>query len=143
MSSNIIHTGKALRSSGRHEVVGEAIVTKNPITLLGFVNPKTGEITEEKHDLNGKIITNKIFVFPRGIGSTVGPYVLINLVKNEKAPLVIINMQSDQGTVSGCSVAKIPMAYGFDVDPTDLIKNGDQVKVIIENGVSTFQILEE
>ncbi len=134
--------GKALRSIGTIEIVGDAIVTQSPITLLGFVDPLTGKITEEGHDLNGQIISNKVFVFPRGIGSTVGPYVLINLVKNNKAPLAIINRESDQGTISGCSVAKIPMAYGFDEDPTQIIKTGDKVKLSIENGVAKITILE-
>ena len=134
--------GKAIKSIGTVEIEGEAIVTKNPITLLGFVNPSTGMITEDGHDLNGQIITDKIFIFPRGIGSTVGPYVLINLVKNEMGPKAIINRESDQGTVSGCSVAKIPMAYGFEEDPTEGIKSGDRLKIVINDGKSMITILD-
>lgn len=134
--------GKAIRSIGRVEIEGEAIVTKNPITLLGFVDPKTGTITEDGHDLNGEVITDKIFIFPRGIGSTVGPYVLINLVKNELGPKAIINRESDQGTVSGCSVAKIPMVYGLEEDPTEVIKSGDMLKIVINDGKSIVTILD-
>ena len=134
------YQGKALRSMGRLEVSGEALVTKNPITLLGFVDPKTGEITEDGHDLNGQSITDKIFVFPRGVGSTVGPYTLINLMKNKKGPLAIINRQSDQGTVAGCSVARIPLAYGFEQDPTIFISSGDKVIIKFESGTSRVQI---
>ncbi|NHJ33633.1 MAG: DUF126 domain-containing protein [Asgard group archaeon] len=132
--------GKALRSMGKLEISGEAIVTKNPITLLGFVNPKTGQITEEGHDLNGKSITNKIFIFPRGVGSTVGPYTLINLMKNNKGPIAIINRESDQGTVAGCSVARIPLAYGFEHDLSNFVSTGDKVKIQFESGKSSVQI---
>jgi predicted aconitase with swiveling domain len=125
---------------GSLQISGEAIVTKTPITLLGFVDPKTGNITEESHDLNGQCITGKIFVFPRGVGSTVGPYTLINLVKNDKGPIAIINRESDQGTVAGCSVARIPLAYGFKEDPTDIIKTGDKVRISFESGKSLITI---
>ncbi len=136
-----IFEGKAIRSIGSIEIEGEAIVTKSPITLLGFVDPETGKITEKKHDLNGKSIRDMIFVFPRGVGSTVGPYVLINLVKNGMGPKAIINRESDQGTVSGCSVAKIPMVYGFEEDPTEFIKSGDKISIKIEDGKSVVTIL--
>ncbi|MDH5402504.1 MAG: DUF126 domain-containing protein [Candidatus Heimdallarchaeota archaeon] len=133
--------GKALASMGDQVIEGEAIVTSTPITLLGFVNPKEGIITQEGHDLNGLSITNKIFVFPKGIGSTVGPYTLINLMKNGKGPMAIINRESDQGTVSGCSVARIPMGYGYDDDPTKFIKSGDNLRLTLSHGKSIIEIL--
>lgn len=136
------YDGKSLRSFKEFEVEGEAIVTKEPITLLGFVDPQLGIISEKDHDLQGKSIANKIFVFPRGVGSTVGPYTLINLVKNSKGPLAIVNRESDQGTVAGCSVARIPMVYGFNEDPTEFITSGDQVKIISKGGQATLTIIE-
>jgi predicted aconitase with swiveling domain len=105
------------------------------------VDATTGKIVEESHELNGQSITDKIFVFPKGIGSTVGPYTLINLVKNHKGPLAIINRESDQGTVAGCSVARIPMIYGFEIDPTTEIHTGDKLRISGENGKSTLEIL--
>ncbi len=128
--------GRALQSIGTLEVEGEAIVTSQPITLLGFVDAKTGKIVEEGHELNGQSITGKIFVFPKGVGSTVGPYVLINLQKNGMAPLAIINRESDQGTISGCSVARIPLVYRLDHDPTQTIKTGDSLHIKIDMGTA-------
>ncbi len=133
--------GKSIRSMGSQSIEGESIVTSEPITLLGFVDTKTGTITQPDHELNGISIEGKIFVFPRGIGSTVGPYTLLNLMKNGKGPLAIINRESDQGTVAGCSVARIPMAYGFDSDPTKFIKTGDKLKLSIDLGKSEVEIL--
>lgn len=136
------YIGKSLRSIGNIIVEGEAIVTKSPITLLGFVDAQTGKIVEEGHDLNNQSITNKIFVFPRGVGSTVGPYVLLNLVKNMKGPLAIINRESDQGTIAGSSVARIPMAYGFEKDPTDFIRSGNQIKLSFKSGKAEIEIIK-
>ncbi len=126
--------GKALRSMGDMRIEGEAIVTSQPITLLGFVDAVTGKIVEEGHELYGQSIAGKVFVFPKGVGSTVGPYVLLNLKKNNQAPLVVINRESDQGTISGCSVAKIPMVYRLDRDPTEVIQTGDHVVIEIKDG---------
>ncbi len=71
---------------GEMIIEGEAVVTSQPITLLGFVDPTTGKIVEEGHELYGQSISGKIFVFPKGVGSTVGPYVLLNLKKMERHP---------------------------------------------------------
>ncbi len=126
---------------GAQSIEGETIVTREPITLLGFVDTKTGTVTQSDHELNGVSIEGKIFVFPRGIGSTVGPYTLLNLMKNGKGPIAIINRESDQGTVAGCSVAQIPMAYGFDIDPSEFLKTGDKIKLTIEFGKSKIEFI--
>ncbi|MHA2501879.1 MAG: aconitase X swivel domain-containing protein [Candidatus Kariarchaeaceae archaeon] len=136
------YTARSLRSFQEFEVEGEAIVTSDPITLLGFVDPTSGKIVEESHELNGQSITGKVFVFPRGVGSTVGPYTLINLVKNGMGPLAIINRESDQGTVAGCSVARIPMVYGMNEDPTVVIKTGDHVKITASKNSATLEVNE-
>jgi len=133
---------RSLRSFKEFSVEGEAIVTSEPITLLGFVDPQSGKIVEEGHELNGQSIAGKIFVFPRGVGSTVGPYTLINLVKNEMGPLAIINRESDQGTVAGCSVARIPMVYGMSDDPTKVIKTGDKIKINAVQNKATVEIMD-
>ncbi|OLS19495.1 MAG: hypothetical protein HeimC2_41020 [Candidatus Heimdallarchaeota archaeon LC_2] len=135
-----IYKGKAIRSMGDQIVEGDIVVTKEPITLLGFVDTKSGKITQPDHELDGISIEGKIFVFPRGIGSTVGPYTLLNLVKNGKGPIAIINRESDQGTVAGCSVARIPMAYGFEEDPTIFLKSGQNIKLTIHSGNSEIEI---
>lgn len=43
---------------------GEAVVTKEPVSFLGGVNPDKGMVVERGHELEGKSITGKIFVFP-------------------------------------------------------------------------------
>ena len=137
----MILKGLGLRSLQNISIEGEALVTKLPITFLGFVDKQTGEFVEKEHELYGKSIKNKIFVFPRGIGSTVAPYVLINLKRNNVAPLAIINRESDSGTVAGASASRIPMVYRLDGDPVELIKNGQKIKIKIENGKATIELV--
>ncbi len=140
---DLILKGTALRSIPKQIIRGEALVSQAPVTFLGFVDAKTGQIVQEDHELNGKSITDKIFVFPRGIGSTVAPYVLINLARNKKAPRAMINRESDQGTVSGSSIARIPLVYNFDKDPTVVIHTGDYIEIEINNAQALVKVYKK
>ena len=73
-------TGRGLPSQGDFTITGEAFVTDAPITFLGFVNRETGVIEEPGHPADGQSMAGKIAIFPRGIGSTVAPYVLLELL---------------------------------------------------------------
>ncbi|MBU4340932.1 MAG: DUF126 domain-containing protein, partial [Euryarchaeota archaeon] len=66
----------------RGNAQGEALVTSQPISFLGSVDPKTGVVIEKGHELAGKSIKGKVLVFPSGKGSTVGSYVIYQLKKN-------------------------------------------------------------
>ena len=108
---------------------GQAFVTDTPITLLGFVNRETGVIEEERHPANGQSMAGKIAIFPKGSGSTVAPYVLLELFYRGKAPLAIVNTDIDQQSAPACSLEGIPYAYNFDDDVIDNINNGDYVEL--------------
>jgi predicted aconitase with swiveling domain len=45
---------------------GEALVTSQPISFYGGVDPNTGEIIEKGHELQGKSVKGKVLVFPTG-----------------------------------------------------------------------------
>lgn len=68
---------------------GEVIVTKDPISFLGGVDPETGIIIDKKHELYNHCITDKILVIPSGKGSTVGSYVIYQMTKNNTAPKLL------------------------------------------------------
>jgi len=103
---------------------GKVLITKQPITFLGGVNPETGEIVEKNHELEGKCIANKILVFPHGKGSTVGSYIIYQLRKNGKAPLGMINMKSEPIVATGAIISEIPMIDSLEKDPFEVLRNG-------------------
>ena len=70
-------------------VEGEVIISEQPISFLGDVDPQTGIIVAENHPLKGKLIKDKIFAFPCGKGSTVGSYVIFQMKKNENIMEII------------------------------------------------------
>ncbi len=133
-------TGHGLPSQEDFTITGEAFVTDTPITLLGFVNRETAVIEEPGHPANGQSMAGKIAIFPKGSGSTVAPYVLLELFYRGKAPLAIVNTAIDQQSAPACSLEGIPYAYGFDGDVIGQINPGDTVMVKRAAGQVTIQV---
>jgi len=123
-------TGHGLPSQGDFVLTGEAFVTDTPITFLGFVNRETGVIEEAGHPGDGQSLAGKIAIFPKGSGSTVAPYVLLELYYRGVAPLAIVNTDIDQQSAPACSLEGIPYAYGFDANTIlTHINNGDTIEL--------------
>lgn len=133
--------GKGLPSQGDFTVEGEAFVTDTPITLLGFVNRETAVIEEPGHPADGQSMAGKIAIFPKGSGSTVAPYVLLELFYRGVAPLAVINTEIDQQSAPACSLEGIPYAYGFDKDVIGGIRNGERVVVERRGETVTIRVL--
>lgn len=111
---------------------GEALVSANPISFYGGVDPETGVVTDKDSDIDGQSISGKILVFPYGKGSTVAPYTIYQLAKNGKAPLAMINKDIETIVAVGCIISDIPAVDQIDITK---IKSGDKIKVDAENGV--------
>jgi hypothetical protein len=108
----------------------EALVTSQPISFYGGVNPDTGIVIEKGHELEGKSIKGKILVFPNGKGSTVGSYTLYRMKKNNVAPAGMINKECETIVAVGAIISDIPCVDKID---TSKIKNWDVVQ--LENDV--------
>lgn len=134
--------GRGLPSQGDFRVEGEAFVTDTPITFLGFVNRETGVVEEPGHPADGESIAGKIAIFPKGSGSTVAPYVLLELFYRGRAPLAIINTDIDQQSAPACSLENIPYAYAFDGDVIARVNAGDRVELRRQDGRVTLRVLE-
>lgn len=105
------------------------MISRDPISFLGSVDPKTGIVIEEKHSLAGKSIKGKVLVFPHGKGSTVGSYVMYQLKKNEAAPVAIINLETEPIVAVGAIISEIPLVDKLERNPYDILKDGDTVQV--------------
>ncbi len=114
-------------------VEAEALVTSQPISFYGGVNPETSEILEKGHELQGQQIQGKILVFPTGKGSTVGSYTLYRLKKGGVAPAGIINSECETVVAVGAIISEIPCVDKIDISK---ISTGDIVR--IENDVVTI-----
>ncbi len=136
------YQGQGLPSQGDFSIVAEAFVTDVPITFLGFVDRLTGVVREPGHPADGQSMAGKIAIFPKGTGSTVAPYVLLELFYRGVAPLAIANTEIDQQTAPACSLENIPYAFGFDPDLFENLQNGDQVELSRQNDRVTLRLLK-
>jgi len=117
------------RAISRGVAEGEAMVSKDAISFFGGVDPKTGIIIDKGHALEGKCISGKVLIFPRGKGSTVGSYVLLQLAKNNRAPVAIINEEAEPIIAVGAIIARIPMVDKLERNAYSRIKGGMRISV--------------
>jgi uncharacterized protein len=130
MESKIIKCRKI--SKGCAE--GEVILTKDPISFLGGVNPEDGVVIDSKHELYGRKIGGKILIIPSGKGSTVGSYVLYQMAKNKTAPLAIVALEAEPIIATGAIMAGIPMVDRPNQEILNLLHDGDRVMVDADSG---------
>jgi len=103
------------------------------------VDPKTGDVVEKGHELEGKNIKGKVLVFPGGKGSTVGSYVIYQLKKNGAAPSAMINIRAEPIVAVGAIISDIPLVDRLEKDPVRMIKTGDRVLVDANEGSVVIQ----
>jgi predicted aconitase with swiveling domain/8-oxo-dGTP pyrophosphatase MutT (NUDIX family) len=102
-----------------------------PISFLGGVDPVTGKILEGECQSRGLSISDSVFCFPFGKGSTVGSYAMYQLRLNGKAPAAIVNNSAEPIIATGAIIADIPMVDGADIS---LIRTGDDLIVDADSG---------
>ncbi|HEU4605613.1 MAG TPA: DUF126 domain-containing protein [Nitrososphaera sp.] len=112
---------------------GRALVTAQPINFLAMVDPKTGMITDPRHELYEKSLKGAVLVFPYAIGSSVGAYAIYSLREYGSAPSAVVCLKADITTASGCAIANIPVVDLPKGAPA--IKQGSIVRVEADSGI--------
>ncbi len=101
---------------------GEVIKLEEPLSFLGGVDGATGDLRVRDGNVAGKIL-----VFPRGKGSTVGSYVMYDLMVHGKEPAAVINESAETIVATGAVISSIPMV---DMIPSvRMFEDGDVVTV--------------
>jgi uncharacterized protein len=118
MSGRVIRAGRA---------TGIALVSPDPIGLLGGIDPDTGFVVERGHPLQGQSVAGRVLVFPSAKGSTVGSYTLYRLARCGKAPVAILNRTTEAIVAVGAIIADIPTVDHLDIGH---IRTGDSVTVV-------------
>lgn len=120
-------------SKGRAEGVG--LVSTSPVSFLGDVDPESGLITDPKSDIFGESIEGRVLAFPFGRGSTVGSYVMYSAMRNQRAPLAIVNERAEAVVATGAVISGIPMIDGIDIG---LLRTGD--KMVVDADSSSIEL---
>ena len=108
---------------------GPVLISHEPISFFGGVNPDTGIIIEKGHELEGRTVKDTILVFPYGKGSTVGSYALYRMKKNGVAPRAIINVESEPIVAVGAIISEIPAVDKLEKNPVAFLQDGMRVRV--------------
>ncbi|MFX1512539.1 MAG: DUF126 domain-containing protein [Promethearchaeota archaeon] len=114
------------------KIEGEALVTKDAISFYGGVDPETGTVVEQGHELEGQSIVGKILVFPTGKGSTVGSYVLYQMAKTGKGPKALVLKDCEAIVAVGCIIGEIPCIDQID---TEKIATGMNLSLDADNAL--------
>lgn len=117
---------------------GRALVTTQPINFLAMVDPKTGIITDQKHELHKKSLKGAVLVFPYAVGSSVGAYAIYSLREYGSAPNAIVCAKADITTASGCAIANIPVVDLPKGAPA--IRQGSIARVEADSGRITVKV---
>lgn len=122
-------------SGGRAK--GPALVSREPISFLGCVDPESGKVVDPNHPLFGRSLAGAVLIFPGGKGSTVGSYVIYQLKRRGAAPAAMINIKTEPIVAVGAIISDIPLVDCVSEEILD-IKDGVEVEVDADDGFITI-----
>jgi uncharacterized protein len=118
---------------------GKVVILKDAFSFLGGVDARTGELSVAT-GMAGTSIKGKVFIFPKGRGSTVGSYTLLDLKKHGNQPCAIINERAETIVATGAVMAIVPMVDSVDIS---LFREGDDVFVDGNTGIVSIAGVKE
>lgn len=130
---------KIIKLIGRKVVAGhakgEAVVTNEPFSFVGGVNPNTGVVTEPGHQLEKVNLAGKVLVYPTGKGSTGGSYRIYDMAVHRTGPIAFVQIQAEPISTIGAIMGNLPVVDALDKNPTEVIATGDMVEVDADKGL--------
>ena len=85
---------------------GLALVSLEPFSFWGGLDPKTGKIINPRNNLFGESVKDKVFVYPSGRGSSTTSAILLEAIRCKTAPRAIITLQAEPIIAIGVLVAQ-------------------------------------
>ena len=121
-------------SSGKAR--GEVVMLEEPLSFLGGVDGSTGELRVGR----GGNVAGKVLVFPKGKGSTVGSFVMYDLMVHGVAPAAVVNESAETIVATGAVISSIPMVDS--VPTVYMFQDGDMVTVDADAGTVDIEGVE-
>lgn len=79
----------------RGQARGQLVVTAQPLSFWGGLDPATGEVIDRRHDLSGQCLTGRVLAVPHGRGSCSASGVLLEAICNGTGPIAILTSRID------------------------------------------------
>ena len=133
-------TGRSLVAGSAE---GLALVSKEPLSFWGGIDPRTGEVIDRRHELLGANVAGRVFVFPQGRGSSTSSATLLEIIRVGVAPAAIINLRVEPILALGAIIADelyhqtVPVVV-LTKDAFYSINEGDRVS-ITPDGIVTVK----
>jgi predicted aconitase with swiveling domain len=122
---------------------GEALVAPATLSFWGEVDPISGRVIAPGHPLEGHHLGGKVLVIKSTKGSSATPLVMGLAHSEGNAPAALVNTEVDALAVLGCVVNRIPMVCDLELDPFEVIRTGDHVRVDADGGTLTVRTKED
>lgn len=118
---------------------GPALVLPEALSLWGGLDPETGEIIDQRHPNLGDNVAGKVLVLPIGRGSSSASSILLEAVRQGKAPAAIVLAETDAILALGAAVARemydqAPPVVVVEPDVYQQLRTGQTI-TIDENGI--------
>ena len=97
--------GRILVSGGGSTGISEVMMTTVGLSFWGGIDPLTGIVVDVGHPWHGQNVANKIMCLPSGRGSSTASQVLLELIRNDKAPAAMILRDADAMACIGALIA--------------------------------------
>lgn len=109
---------------------GPAILSRTPISFLGDVDIRTGQVNGELNDLCGRNIAGRVLVVPATRGSAGAWRFLYQLKQHDTHPVAIVTADlPDPSVVQGAILADVPIVSGAADGVRDAADDGDVLSV--------------
>ena len=113
---------------------GELLITREGICFY-LVDPPSGRVIEDGHELYGRSVAGKVLVFPNGKGSSVVQADgLFQLQKTGKAPAALVIRNPDTTLVASAIILEIPLVDRVDDEFYELARSGMRADVDADGG---------
>jgi uncharacterized protein len=112
----------------------EALVTRSTISGWGGMDPMTGVITENEHELQGQSFAGRVLVFRGAKGSSAWS-AYFNMARIAGVgPAALVYTHTTTKVALGAVVSRVPAVTDLDADPMARIHTGDLVRVDGDRG---------
>jgi predicted aconitase with swiveling domain len=119
-----IFTAREVLLSGTAE--GDLLRLDRPLSFWGGVDPNSGDVTDPRHPQFGANMAGRIVAMERGIGSSSGSSILLELLANGNGPIGLLLIEPDAILTLAAVVAR---EMGYADLPIFLITEADFVRL--------------
>lgn len=112
------------------EGAGPLLRLTHPISFWGGVDPVRGQIADPRHPQHGASIAGTVLLVPSAVGSSSSSAIMLELLREERAPAAVIMGEADAILALGVVVAR---ELGY--DPIPVVEAAPDVLARWEDGV--------